>query len=187
MGRFVQPRPVRTLSAADESRKPSDDDNYAARVSKYIPAEVLSGYVAMSGIVASMEENRPVTKVTAWIVFCLGFVLTPAYLVILSGAKSAYWVQIFISTIAFTIWAYALGGPFKLEGIYSPQIGSLGLIASRWSLACIVPKPEGAPPPGVDASRLPTGRGIDRRRPCTARSSISLDCRKARGTSTRSS
>jgi hypothetical protein len=129
MGRFVHPRSVRTLAAADELRQPGQDDNYGARVAKYIPGEVLSGYVAMSGIVASMDEKKAATKVTAWVVFCLGLVLTPAYLLLLSRLKSAYWIQIVIATIAFAIWAYALGGPFKLEGIYSPQIGSLALIA----------------------------------------------------------
>lgn len=124
MSRLVQPAPPKALAATTPNPDP-----YSSRVAKYIPGEVLSGYVSMSGIVATMNPEEQLATWTAWGILALGAILTPAYIVYLAGGKPPYRLQAAISTIAFLLWAYTLGGPFKSAGLYNAQIGAILLIA----------------------------------------------------------
>ena len=123
MGRLVEPGPAVVLTA-DEA---VGDDN-ATRVAKYIPGEILAGYVAMGAIISSMTPGST-TMITSWAVLGLGLVLTPVYLAGISEKSKPKALHLVLSTIAFAVWSYALGGPFALSGIHNPQIGSILLIA----------------------------------------------------------
>ena len=100
-------------SSTKTDRLASKVDSYKMRVSKYIPGEVLAAYVAMSGIVASMDQKSDMSTVAWWFVFAVGVVLTPIYLIYVSKLKTEWLMHAVISTIAFVVWAYAMGGPFK--------------------------------------------------------------------------
>lgn len=83
----------------------------------------------MTGIVATMESGTFATEITEWVVFAIGLAMTPAYLFVLPNkCKHSWRVHALISSIAFVVWAYALGGPFKTAGIYQAPIASLMLI-----------------------------------------------------------
>jgi Flp pilus assembly protein protease CpaA len=43
--------------------------------------------------------------------------------------KKPDWVHIGISSVAFIIWVYAMGGPFAAYNLHIPWIGSLAVLA----------------------------------------------------------
>ena len=115
-------------------------DTFGERVVKYIPAEVLAAWVAASGIIPSVASQRQ--QVTFWVTFALGVIFTAGWTwrqTRLPDRKPAV-IQIVISTIAFVIWAYAMGGPFALSGVYDPAIGSLLLIFYTLAVGFVVPQ-----------------------------------------------
>jgi hypothetical protein len=49
-----------------------------------------------------------------------------------------------VSTVAFVVWAYALGGPFQLCGIYKGWLGSILLGSFTLAAGLVEPKKEAA-------------------------------------------
>jgi hypothetical protein len=102
-------------------------DFYLDRLLKMIPAEVVSLYLVGSGFI---PEGQTIV-LTIWAVVCLvGVVAVRAY-----GTtdpvenKPPDWVHVAISSVAFVIWVYSLGGPFEAQGLAVPYIGSLLVLA----------------------------------------------------------
>ncbi len=106
-----------------DAAAPSADD-YKDRLFKYIPADVIALYLTLDGILATAApaENLPLDALR-WIVAGVVFVLTPLYLA--RVAKVTKRKQIAISTSAFAVWAFYLGGPFKTLEFYHPVYGAL--------------------------------------------------------------
>jgi hypothetical protein len=100
---------------------------YLDRLLKMIPAEVVSLYLVGSGFIPTEQS----IVLTVWAVVCLvGLVLVRAY----GTADTAKneptdWVHVAISSVAFVIWVYSLGGPFAAFNLYVPYIGSLLVLA----------------------------------------------------------
>lgn len=96
-------------------------DGYKERFLKYIPAEVITLYTTLTGIVAGASgqggKGAGAHPSAVWSIFAIGLIATPVYLRL--GAKITSTVQITISTIAFIIWAAVLGGPFQL--VFDPN------------------------------------------------------------------
>jgi hypothetical protein len=85
-------------------------DTYADRVLKYIPAEIVALYLAVSHMVksAATEQNQ---HLTLWsIIIAALLVATPVYLRRVERVSS--YSQIAISTFALAIWVFALDNPF---------------------------------------------------------------------------
>ena len=143
MGRLVQPTRSVTLESGPgvraEAAYPRGDE-FETRVAKYIPAEVVGGYVSLDGILNPEAVMPPVRAAAAatesaaaavaapaaaatpvaaklaalspTLVFLFCLILAPIYVWHL-GRKSGnptWKVQAFIATFAFTIWAYATKG-----------------------------------------------------------------------------
>jgi hypothetical protein len=111
-------------------------DDYASRLLKYIPTETVAAYLALSGVVASADGNR---AVMLWAVFVFGLLLTPLYLRRVGNVHS--WLQLGISTAAFVVWVFALGGPWSLLSWYEPYQGTLLLIAFTTTAPLVIPVP----------------------------------------------
>ena len=98
-------------------------DDYASKLIKYIPAEIVAAYVTIQGILeAAMREGW-----IHWAVFFVLLVLTPLYIWRVTtepGKPVAVW-QIVISTVSFLIWVFALGGPFEAAEWYDKIYGAL--------------------------------------------------------------
>ena len=101
------------------NNKGSGDDgfkSYLDRLLKLIPAEVLSLYVVGIGLVPETETLAAM----AWAIFCLlAVIFVKAY------GTGYDWIHVGISTVAFVLWIYSSGGPFKQLGLHQPYIGSL--------------------------------------------------------------
>jgi hypothetical protein len=134
MGRLVKtPPPGKAIGVAQTG------ENYVERVAKYIPGEIIAGYVALSGLISAVppEDERRITA--AWVLFIVGLLVTPIYLYTAGKpANRRETLQIAIPTIAFVLWAYALGGPFELSsplpviGEYASWLGALAVGLFTW-------------------------------------------------------
>lgn len=99
MGRLVEPRPHTELTGAGAA-----GEGYAERVAKYIPGEVVATYLAMIGILKTVDPKDEDRVLAGWIVFGLCLVLTPCYFYMLAQKGKPKVLHIIISTIAFAIW-----------------------------------------------------------------------------------
>jgi hypothetical protein len=102
-------------------------DTYFDKVVKYIPADIVAAWVAVTGLVKS--ANVPGNTVL-WVCFAVGVLLTAAWTwkqTNVTGQPPAT-KQIIVSTIAFGVWVLALGAPFDALDWYHPLYASLVLI-----------------------------------------------------------
>ncbi len=103
----------RVITMQNQSLERADRvDTYIDKVVKYIPADIVAAWVAVTGIVkgagAGVNPNM-----TLWIAFVTGVAITFAWTwkqTSKEGLPPA-WKQIIISTFAFVVWVVALGGP----------------------------------------------------------------------------
>jgi hypothetical protein len=100
---------------------------YLDRLLKMIPAEVVSLYLVGSGFI---PKDKPLV-LTIWALVCLiGVVLIRTYgTTDPANNKPPDWIHVAISTTAFVIWVYTLGGPFTAINLYVPYLGSLMVLA----------------------------------------------------------
>jgi len=110
----------------------TEKSDYSDKLLKLIPGEVVAAYITIAGIIPSDPSAIPTAK---WVSLCVAIVLLlsiPLYLNRMSAG--CYARQKFFTMIAFIIWLYSLGGPFKLwaeaTGVefHIPYIGSILLI-----------------------------------------------------------
>ena len=87
----------------------SDADNYSDKLLKLIPAEVITGYVALDQILKSSPEPENVPAFVVWLVFGVGVLAT--WLVVRYTLKVSDWRQIGVTILAFCVWAIALSDP----------------------------------------------------------------------------
>lgn len=97
-------------------------DGYFDRLFKYIPAELVAGYIFVTGSVKQLTAPGE-TKLLSWLLFAVFTILTPLYLNRVQKVRKLK--QLVVSTLSFVVWAFALGGPFALTEWYNPLHGSL--------------------------------------------------------------
>jgi hypothetical protein len=116
-------------------------DTYFDKVVKYIPADIVGAWVAVTGMVkdASDVPKGPVL----WVCFAVGLVLAYAWTLRQtreSGKPPAH-TQAMISTGSFFVWSCALvGGPFEYLSFYRHLYGSLLLVGYTLLVPLINPK-----------------------------------------------
>jgi len=99
---------------------PTEPDNYRTRLLKYIPAEVVVAYLTLDATIRS--SGTPHIQLQ-WLIF---FFCIFAVILYLKGAENVYkWKQLAISTGAFFVWVFAIGGPFVHLSMYDPLYGAL--------------------------------------------------------------
>ena len=88
-------------------------------------------YLAALGIIQTVPDNQESQKNSAYlVVLIIGAIAAPLYIAIVGGkVQPGSWLMAIWSIPAFLIWAYNLGGMFKVWGIHEPWIGSLALLA----------------------------------------------------------
>ncbi len=106
---------IRAVVTEEDAKRanglPNSPDDYKTRLLKYIPAETVTVYTTLAGIVVSFREVYP-----AWywpglaIVFLIGLVGTPLILTRAYGMKWKYkkW-QIIITMVAYVLWVLSIG------------------------------------------------------------------------------
>lgn len=117
-------KPVEGVRETDEGFK-----QYLGRLLKMIPAEVVGVYMIGSGFIPTNQA----IGLAIWAVVCLVLVI----IVRLYGTadppndKPTQPVPVLISSVAFVIWIYWLGGPFVMFNLHIPWVGSLAVLV--WS------------------------------------------------------
>ncbi len=132
-------RPATGVKAAAQ---PTEDDFkfYLDRLLKMIPAEVVSLYVVGIGFI---PVEKPVVLVIWALLSLVGVVLIRAYgTKDPEAAKVIDWTHVAISSVAFVIWVYSLGGPFEAYHLYIPYVGSLLVLAWTFFVPIFYKGPE---------------------------------------------
>jgi len=120
-------------------------DGYFDKLFKYIPADIVGAWLFASGAIKA-ASGVPATTLL-WIVFAVLLAFTPIWIwqwTKKPGEPTAT-TQIVISTIAFAVWIFALGGPFARLGFYHPIYGSLLLVFYSLVVAMINPRDHQGP------------------------------------------
>ncbi len=107
---------------AEDPVYPVGKDKYVDRLFKYIPAELVAGYIFVLGVVKRLTDAGEI-RIIHWLLFFLFCVLTPLYL--WRVQKVLKLQQHIISLLSFIIWVFALGGPFTLFSWYNPLYGEI--------------------------------------------------------------
>jgi len=122
--RIARARVVKATGARD-----AEMQSYLDRLMRMIPAEVIGLYLVGSGMIAADAA----ATLAGWTVICaLGVVAFRGW-----GSRDPSsathpgpdWALVVISTIAFGIWIFNIGGPFTAYGIPNRPWGSLGVLA----------------------------------------------------------
>jgi hypothetical protein len=112
----------------------TDTDDYATRMVKYIPAEVVAFYLAADKLFANVAAPANPTLADTFVaknqyyfslgIFVVALVSTPLYLRQQADDGGPWQVQAAVSTIAFAIWSYAVHGELFVP-LYSSSIAAL--------------------------------------------------------------
>jgi hypothetical protein len=114
---------VRIVTTRLESTRGADPpDTYFDKIVKYIPSDIIAAWVAATSAIAAAADV-PKERIL-WIVFTFGILLTFLWKL----KQTQLRVQAAISTGAFIVWVFALGGPFSSLNWYNPLYGTLVLI-----------------------------------------------------------
>jgi len=102
---------------------------YFARVMKMIPVDVVSLYLGIAGFIPEKEKVGQLV----WALVCLGCVVPSRILGTRDPArgKGIDWVVVILSSVAFMIWVYTIGGPFKSFHIYNAIVAAA--ISALWT------------------------------------------------------
>jgi len=114
-------------------------DSYFDRIIKYIPADVVCAWVAVTGLIAGSNEVPKTTLL--WVMFVVLAVITMAWTLKQTAApgRPPAVTQVALATGSFVVWVFALGGPFATLGFYRPLYGSLLLIVYTLAVGLVVP------------------------------------------------
>lgn len=107
----------------------SSIDGYFDKVVKYVPADIVAAWIAADALIRGSGGDVPKTALM-WVAFSVGLALTAPWTIRqtrLVGAPPAV-RQAVISTFAFGLWVFAIGGPFAKLHFYHPVYGGLLLI-----------------------------------------------------------
>lgn len=104
-------------------------DTYADKLLKLIPAEVIGVYLAMTSI---LDGATSVHAPVPWLVFLFGVFATWFYLRF--TLKVTETRQLLLTSFAFVVWAFTIGGPFESLDWYRDAGGTYaGLLLAAYT------------------------------------------------------
>jgi hypothetical protein len=120
-----------------------DADGIAARIAKYVPAEVLALYIAVENVLRELASGTlsPTQRMDqyllaygAGILFILCIVLIPLYLRSQEESNAdKVFLHSIVSIVLFVVWIYAMKG-----AVFEPNIGFFGFKElSQWHSAAL--------------------------------------------------
>jgi hypothetical protein len=137
---------TQSVAATTTSTLPVAPDDYLDRLVKYIPAEIVALYLGVSNVVPSSDTSY---WTALWIITFLTTLCTPIYMYFATAEKGQppLWTQIIISSIAFPIWVFAIGGPFRHFSWYNDKHWIAAIVISFTTFAVGMVKPKSSPAP----------------------------------------
>lgn len=116
-------------------------DSYFDRIIKYIPSDIVGGWVAVTGLINSGGQDIP-KDILLWVGFVAGIILTALWThkqTSVPNKKPAI-TQTLVAIISFIVWVFALGGPFANLAFYRSLYGALLLIFYNLAIGLIIPE-----------------------------------------------
>jgi len=127
---------------AAPAKRPSPENRkettYSERLVKYIPAEVLAGYIFVGSQTAHFETHSSKVIFLLTLIGLCVVAIPIHYRQILPRTKKAR-KHMLISQVAFLVWAYAIGGPVAVVGWHHPGIGGLVMVAFTFLIPLFKP------------------------------------------------
>lgn len=103
------------------AREVKHDQDYKSKLLKLIPSEIIAAYLLIESIIPDHRKYIGTLLLTIVLLVMVPFYLKRIYLVNRVGQ------HVFVM-LAFIIWVYSLGGPFRFWNIWEAWIGSSLLI-----------------------------------------------------------
>ena len=127
MSRFVTPKLRGALAHGAEP--PQTIKDYAERVAKYVPAEVIAAYLAITSITEGTSDPNTRGR-AAGLLFAavFGVVITPIYLWKLAKTGEPWKQQSGVSVIAFIVWSYSMKGIWDEWDLYYAGVAGIALV-----------------------------------------------------------
>ncbi len=100
-------------------------DDYADRLLKLIPGEVITVYLAMITILKNSSDE--VAAIVPWLVVVFGVAATWFYLRVTLKVTNIR--QLLVTCVAFLVWAFTIGPPFDTLDWYNGTYAGLLLAA----------------------------------------------------------
>jgi hypothetical protein len=124
---------------------PARADDYFDKVVKYIPADVIAAWTTILGVTGGVgltdESTIPISVVWILLVAFTAFTAWWTHRQTMVAQAPPARTQIIVSSIAFVVWAFALGRPFTaLTGFYNPDLAAVLLIVFTFLAARIDPR-----------------------------------------------
>jgi hypothetical protein len=90
-----------------------------------------------------LGRNREPRYAALWIVFLINCVFVPLYFVFATtrDKRGVLWPQVVLASLAFPVWVFAIGGPFKSFSWYEGWIASITLAFVTVAFGFYEPKP----------------------------------------------
>jgi hypothetical protein len=103
-------------------------DGYIDRLLKYVPAEIIALYLGVTNVIPPPFHSH---RRSLWVVSVISALCVPFYMWMSTRepARKPLRSQIVISSVAFPLWVFAIGGPFAQYGWYENY---------RWVAAVII-------------------------------------------------
>ncbi len=131
--RVITAADVRRDATTRRARSPDEggEDNYTAKLIKYIPAEIIALHQSLAGFATTTQAGAPVPfndTLIQWLIVGL-LILTPFWFAASTRARGepVAWSQIVLSTLAFVIWLLAVHSPM----LSLPALSFTGLAAQN--------------------------------------------------------
>lgn len=106
---------------------------FSNKVVKFIPTEVVGGYMMLAGFLGfgpGAVDGAKVDGILIQVVFFFLLAFTPVYLWFIGEVRNI--VQIGVATVSYVVWVYSLGGPFEVWGCTThPQIAAV--VMALWT------------------------------------------------------
>ena len=121
------------------ARQILETNSYTDRLLKLVPAEWVSSYIAIKGI---LDSNLNAGNEVYFAVIVVQLVVLPVYL--RYALRITNKAQIFVTTVSFLVWVFSVGGAhFGQLGWYESYYGSITLIL--WTSTIPIWKCAGSP------------------------------------------
>jgi|GEM_PF-5201978 len=110
-------RLLRTVDYSDTYKSEQDEPqvNVLEKVTKLIPTEVLTAWIAIFGLLQQSPKDLSELKWGAYVI-CL--LMTPVYLFLSEKNKKGIGLHLVTSSLAFVVWSYSISGALLLPAEY---------------------------------------------------------------------
>jgi hypothetical protein len=157
VARSVELRAVSALNAERSSRLSAGTERYFERVAKYIPVEGVAAYIVFWNLAPFPEDPHGWPGYLHYTAFLVLVAVNAFYLSRAGGHVPKKRQQIAISSLAFLVWTYAIGGQMfdQLESdlnrdLNDPYLGAALLVVALLGLGLYHPSTSSNGPSRLD-------------------------------------